>query len=273
MQKEGKSEMNDLQRVIVIDDEEIVLLSVARTLEREGYVVDKAFSAREALEMLEQGTYDLVITDLMMPEVNGIELLGILKEKHVSTPAIMITGYPTIKTAIEALRLGAVDYVPKPFTRQELLSPVSRALSGLNGETDHSRNSGIISWLPSDMGKPINVGDEFVLPNHSWVRCEEDGTVMIGVEESFLLNVGISEIVEVVLPQINEQLEQGHSNLKVRTRQGKDHSAYMPISGRVVDTNKSASDEIIHGNLSAWVVRIEPVKLLEETELLKRRKT
>jgi DNA-binding NtrC family response regulator len=77
---------------------------------------------------MEKEKFDVVITDLMMPEMNGLEILMAMQERQINIPSIMITGYPTIRTAIQAQRLGSVDYIPKPFTRAELLGPLNRAL-------------------------------------------------------------------------------------------------------------------------------------------------
>ncbi|MBL6975652.1 MAG: response regulator, partial [Deltaproteobacteria bacterium] len=118
----------DEPRILVIDDEEVVLASLRKIFTRKGYHTDTFLTAREGLERLEQDGYDLVITDLMMPEMNGIELLKALRDRAMNVPTIMITGYPTISTAVKAMRLGARDYIAKPFTRKELLSPVMRAL-------------------------------------------------------------------------------------------------------------------------------------------------
>ena len=114
--------------ILLIDDEPIIHQSLNKTLTKEGFQIDSAFSAKEGLKQLGQTSYDLVIADLMMPEMDGLEFLAEFKKGRYNIPAIMITGYPTIRTALLALRLGASDYIPKPFTRKELLSPVRRAL-------------------------------------------------------------------------------------------------------------------------------------------------
>ena len=120
--------MNEKVKVLVVDDEDVVHASIQRILTRYGYEVVGVTSGQEGLDLMVQEAFDVVITDLMMPGMNGVKMLAEMKERKIETPAIMITGYPTIKTAVEALRLGAVDYIPKPFTRKELLNPLNRAL-------------------------------------------------------------------------------------------------------------------------------------------------
>jgi len=115
-------------KILVIDDEEIVHESCNRILGGEGYVVEKAFTGQEGLKKMEKKSYDLVITDLKMPGISGMEALKKIKDDNPDIGIIMITGYSTAETAVEAMKLGAFDYLPKPFTPDELTSVVSKAL-------------------------------------------------------------------------------------------------------------------------------------------------
>ena len=115
----------------MVDDEERVCQSVQKILSRKGYEVESALCASTALDQLKQGrTFDLIITDLMMPQVGGVELVKIVKDSWPTTRVLMITGYASIASAVEATRLGAVDYIPKPFTPEELEEAVESALTG-----------------------------------------------------------------------------------------------------------------------------------------------
>ena len=117
------------RRVLVVDDMAAVQAGIRRMLESGGYAVDSALSAAQGLELLERKAYRAVIVDLLLPGTDGLEFLEEMRRRKINLPAIMITSYPTIKSAVKALRLGAVDYIPKPFTRQEILAPLDRALS------------------------------------------------------------------------------------------------------------------------------------------------
>jgi CheY-like chemotaxis protein len=90
--------------------------------------VEAVYTAQEGIDRLSAEPFDLLITDLMMPRMNGIEMLEVLQDRGIRVPILMITGYPTIRTAVKAMRLGAMDYIAKPFRRKELLGPVKRAL-------------------------------------------------------------------------------------------------------------------------------------------------
>ena len=115
-------------KILVIDDETIVHESCNRILTEEGYTIDSAFTGQEGFTRIEEGSYDLVITDLKMPGISGMEALKKIKEDNPNIGIIMITGYSTAETAVEAMKLGAFDYLPKPFTPDELITVVNKAL-------------------------------------------------------------------------------------------------------------------------------------------------
>jgi DNA-binding NtrC family response regulator len=114
--------------VLVIDDEQIVLDSVDQILTDEGYEVDVSLSGREGLDWAVQKDYDIVLTDILMPDIGGMRVLRDIKRAKPSLPVIIITGYATTKSAVQAMKLGAANYIEKPFEPEELLNAVSSAL-------------------------------------------------------------------------------------------------------------------------------------------------
>ncbi len=118
----------DPAKILVIDDEEIVCLSCQRILTEEGYEVQTRLSGPEGLKLLAEEPFDLVIVDLKMPGMDGIEVLQAIKRDYPQTPVIMITGYATVESAVEAMKSGAFDYLPKPFTPDEVAVVVKKAL-------------------------------------------------------------------------------------------------------------------------------------------------
>ncbi|MCC7258401.1 MAG: response regulator, partial [Gammaproteobacteria bacterium] len=102
-------------RILVVDDEEIVLRSCARILGDGEYRVDTAPNGIDALRMIEEARYDVVILDIMMPKMDGMEVLQRVKESHPDIDVIMVTGLSQIDTAVRSMKLGAFDYIPKPF--------------------------------------------------------------------------------------------------------------------------------------------------------------
>ncbi len=114
--------------MLVVDDETHVRSMVGWTLERSGYEVKLASSAKEALELLEQSSYDLLLTDIVMQDMSGIALLEKVHAQFPNLPVVMVTAIHDISVAIDAMRHGAYDYLLKPFEREHLLKTVERAL-------------------------------------------------------------------------------------------------------------------------------------------------
>jgi DNA-binding NtrC family response regulator len=115
--------------VLVVDDENTVCNSCRKILTREGYNVEVALSGEEALNKVKGSGFDVLITDWKMPEIDGIEVAKRIKKENPDIAVIMITGYPSVESSIQAIRSGVSDYVPKPFTPEELSDAVVRALA------------------------------------------------------------------------------------------------------------------------------------------------
>jgi len=118
--------------ILVIDDEMIVHQSISRILEGEDYRVDGVLRVDEALERLKKIPYDLVLTDLMIPEKSGMEAVKIIARDYPDLGVVMFTGFPTVDSAVESMKLGSLDYLPKPFTPDELLAVVKRSLDKIH---------------------------------------------------------------------------------------------------------------------------------------------
>ena len=117
-----------IPRILVVDDEMIVCESCKRILEEEGYEVEAALSGKEAFEKMKANPFDIVITDLKMPGIDGMEVLRTFRKEYPDSIIIMITGFSTVETAVEAMKLGAFDYIPKPFTPDEVSIVVKKAI-------------------------------------------------------------------------------------------------------------------------------------------------
>jgi len=119
------------EAILVVDDTPSTLEVLQRSLTAEGYTTYAAPNAVDALNLLDGTFVDLVITDLKMPKISGIDLIRHIRENHRDTAVMMITGYATVESAVEAVKSGAEEYVPKPFTDSELLAAVHRVLDKL----------------------------------------------------------------------------------------------------------------------------------------------
>ncbi|NJD18573.1 MAG: sigma-54-dependent Fis family transcriptional regulator, partial [Gemmatimonadetes bacterium] len=115
-------------RVLTVDDEQVVVESIRRVLTAEGYEVSTSTSARGGLDLLRKEPFDLLLLDIKMPEMSGIEMLKAARDISPETEVLIVTGYATIDTAVEAIKLGAFDYLEKPVSPPQLLVAVARAL-------------------------------------------------------------------------------------------------------------------------------------------------
>ncbi len=116
-------------RILVVDDDRIILESLGEFLRLEGYEVEAAASFKATLKAMERRAVDVIISDVNMPGGNGFELLHVMRERYPDTVLIMMTGYGTIESAVEAIKMGAFDYLTKPIIDDELRVCVERALS------------------------------------------------------------------------------------------------------------------------------------------------
>ena len=111
-------------RVLVVDDEQDLAESCAFLLERAGHTARCAFSAQQALELMASESFALVVTDVRMPRMSGMELLAAIKARDPDVEVLLITGYPDLQMAVAAIKLGAFDYLAKPYAEKDLLARV-----------------------------------------------------------------------------------------------------------------------------------------------------
>lgn len=115
-------------KILVVDDEERIRDACTMVLEEQGYDVATADNGELGLKMIEEKHYDVILLDLMMPNLSGLEVLPQLKERHPDTAVIVITGYATVEHSIEAMKKGAFDFIPKPFTPDQLRTIVAKTI-------------------------------------------------------------------------------------------------------------------------------------------------
>lgn len=244
------------RKILVVDDEITVCKSIRQAILCEEYEVDTALSGEEALKKDLEKSYDLVITDLMMPGISGLDLLRSLKGRRPSANVIMVTGYPTIKTAVQSVKMGAFDYIPKPFTPAELRGLISRTFKKVESEEKGEREIVEIR-MPSGF---------YYMLGHTWLKLEGDSLASIGVVYEFLKTVGI--ITQLELPKENETVSQGEICGKITDAENFTHRIWSPAAGRVIEVNAKLKQD--HSLLrkdpygEGWLFRIEPTNLEED---------
>jgi CheY-like chemotaxis protein len=219
----------DKRKILVVDDEITVCKSIRQAILSDDYEVDMALSGEEALKKDREGAYDLIITDLMMPGISGLDLLRAVKNDRPEAAVIMITGYPTIKTAVESVKLGAFDYLPKPFTPAELRGVVGRAFKMAGGEAP-GEPEGAPHRIPSGY---------YYMLGHTWLKLDGKSQGLVGIVHDFLKAVGI--ITQLDLPKVGETVSQGNLCAKVTDAGQVNHRIWSPASGRVIEVNAAVT--------------------------------
>lgn len=244
--------------ILIIDDEQVVRDAVCRVCRAEGLTIDTAADARTGLEQVQKNTYRLVVCDIMLPELNGFHILDSMKREGVLTPLVMITGYSTMQNAVNALKNGAIDFVPKPFTADELESAIHRGLryhALAQGGASHAEGEIDLSSLAVPCPAEYNR-----LGNLSWARIEPNGSGLIGVTDLFVKTV--SPVSEVQYCEMDCELVQGSACAKIASEDGLVHDVLSPFSGRIVERNDAllTSPAMLEKDpyFAAWLYRIIP---------------
>ena len=185
------------EKILIVDDEKTVCESVNKIFSRKGYTVEDSLNANEALEKMKKTSYDLVITDMKMPEIGGLELLEIIKDYYPELEVILITGYPSADTEEKATKLGAADYIPKPFTPDEIIEIAEKALKRRKIEKEE-KEIDVISIKAQEISERWDNKSENIIEMMHDVQSEFNylpKDVMFKVSEN--TNVPISKIFNI----------------------------------------------------------------------------
>lgn len=166
--------------ILVVDDEKEMLVSYEKILTKSGYIITKALSASEALELLDNNhSFVLVVCDLKMPEMDGMEFLSVIRQKHSYLPVIMVTGFGTLDLGIEAVKRGAFDFIEKPFTSEKLLKSIEKAVGQISFADVESNNLEVFDSIvgkSSGMRQIFDLIKKVAYGNSSVLITGESGT-------------------------------------------------------------------------------------------------
>lgn len=116
-------------KILIIDDEEVICNACQLILFERGHSVEIKTDGASGVKALQSNKYDIVLLDMMLPDMEGMEILKIIKQKPVKVCVIVISGYSTVESALKAMKLGAVDYLAKPFSEDDLLASIEKVCS------------------------------------------------------------------------------------------------------------------------------------------------
>lgn len=257
-------------RILAVDDEKIVLDSLRKMLALGGYSIDTVEHGAEALGLIRKRDYDFVFTDLKMPGMDGVEVTKAVRHLRPDIDVIVVTGYATIETAVETVKLGAMEYLEKPFTEDELLAFVRKAVIKRQDRLDKQVRHKIRPVRPgtgeSKSRFELNVpAGAFVSPQHAWARIELNGAVRIGLDD--LIRKIFTDIDAVELPPPGKKIDKGDTLFSIR------YGDYRldipaPLSGTVISVNAEQAEHpewlAIKPFELSWMCRLEPSKLAAE---------
>jgi len=262
-------------RILCVDDEEVILDSFRKILVLDGYSVDTVETGQEALGLVQTRDYDFVFTDLKMPAMSGTDVAKSVKHLRPDVDVIIITGYASVDTAVECMKSGAMDYVEKPFSEDELRLFARNALIKRQDRIQKQlkprvRVTGTAETGASPPGEFSIPGGVLVSTGHCWASLDEDGTAKVGLDDFARKLIGAIDSIE--FPEVGARVKAGQPLFGIT--QGKRRAQFQaPISGKVVKVNERLSrdadavDDLSYG--ANWICVIEGEDLDAELAGLK----
>ncbi len=262
-------------RILCVDDEQVILDSFRKILVLDGYSVDTVQTGQEALGLLQTHHYDFVFTDLKMPTMSGVDVTKSVKHLRPDIDVVIITGYATVETAVECMKVGALDYVQKPFTEDELLAFVKKALIKRQDRIQKQLKPKVHITHMSSVGH--TGADEFAIPGgvfiangHTWAAMFEDGTVRIGLDDFARKLLGTVDGIEFPNLGMPCALLQPLFPVTQGTRRV---SFLSPVSGKVLENNTGLGKHLEALETTSygenWICVIDADKLDAEIKDLK----
>ena len=265
---------NPKARILAVDDEDIVLESFRKILVLDGFSIDTVEKGREALGLIQKNDYDFVFVDLKMPEMDGVEVTKAVKHLRPDVDVIVITGYASVESAVETMKHGAMDYVQKPFTEDELVDFVNKSLIRRRDRIEKLTKPQVHLITPSSRAdkskRVVNVpSGVFVSPSHTWINLEMNGTAKVGLDDFALKILGPIEDIE--LPSNGQKVSKGEALFTIRKGEHR-LSLLSPVSGIIASTNTDLRERMDYLQMKpyelGWICTIDPANLPGDLQTL-----
>ena len=261
-----------LARILAVDDEPIILDSFRKILVVAGYAIDTVESGREALGLVQKHKYDFVFTDLKMPEMDGLDVVKGVKHFSPETDVIVITGYATIESAVNAMKFGAMDYVQKPFTEDELIEFTKKCLIR---RQDHLEKQLKPTVRVVTSTRPLEhefslPGGVFISTGHVWANVTVPGLVRVGMDDFARKMIG--RITAIEFPVKDSVVQKGERLFAIQ-QNGRTAVFNAPITGTVHHVNSELREHLDwlekQPYEKGWVCSLKPEHLANELEHLR----
>jgi len=246
--------MSEFKNIIIIDDEKVINDAVKRICAENNLNVDAFENATAALKKLRKKNYALILCDIMLPGMDGFQFLEELNKLNIQVPVIMITGYSTIEFTMKSFVKGAIDFIPKPFSYDELMSAIIRGIEFTKIKSKLSfENKDSIVYVESP-------SRYFRLSYISWAYINTEGFVSVGVTDLFLKT--IRSFKSIKLNAIASNVNQGFPFCEIESSDGIIHRALAPLTGKILERNEKLLTEptLIEKDpyFEGWIYRIVP---------------
>lgn len=274
------------KRLLVVDDEEVVCQSCSRIFSDRGIKIDTSTNPVKGLELATSNKYSAILLDIKMPDMDGIEFMEELRKKNQDTPVMIITGYSSIPSAAAAMRLGAKDYIPKPFTPGEILKAVERVLAEEPAVKDEEidipkiaapvikeAERVVISEKTRILEEFAETSDsDFLFYNDSWLQVYNNDSVKVG---AFLSCFEGKSFTRLVLPKVGDKVYRGLPIAQLEAPGKAPRIIASPVTGEITVVNSKLANDLItpwdNPCHNAWISIIEPSSLVDDLSVSKTR--
>lgn len=213
--------MNEQIKILVVDDEPKICNLIEELLKREGYQVDTSLSGVEALQMMKKHNYQMLLTDLKMPGIDGLELVQKVKKEYPEVRTIMVTGYATVQTAVQSLRYGIDDYITKPFNIFELQKAVRQtlytrqvAMENMRLLEDLKKTNLELNFHKQELAEKVQTTSQHLSEvNKDLVQKINELATINEISKAITSVLDMDELLNLCLKEINEKLKVKHSSI------------------------------------------------------------
>jgi YesN/AraC family two-component response regulator len=259
--------MNDFD-ILVIDDEEVIIDSILKVGKVENLAIDTALSGTQGLGKINEFNYKLIVCDLILPDINGFEIVQKVVSNNITTPIIVTTGYSTIDNAIKAMQYGAIDFLPKPFTFDEILGCIRKGMRYSKIISDRVvkigfKNSSPLLFIPCPPSY-------YRFGLTSWLSIEKEFNVRCGLTD---LNMRTIDDIEILNTADKfEGIVQGQEYLTIVCKQGIEYKILAPVSGKILEINENVlkNSRLLEKDpfFEGWIYKIVASDLENELKFL-----
>jgi response regulator RpfG family c-di-GMP phosphodiesterase len=259
-------------RILVVDDEPNICALFEQLFGGDDYEIDTCLTGRDAMEKIQAAEYDMVVSDLKMPGISGIDLIKAVKEQHPDTATVLITGYATVDTAVDAMRHGADDYLKKPFKIEELRQVIN---SGLETKHLRSTNRDLVGMLKATNAElqrhkdelkheVVRTSESLLSTNHRLEQRVQQLKTIMKLTEAITSILDLDRLLDFCLRLLGREMNVENSSLMLTQPDGDTlvvKAGYGPRAEKVMGQERELGDGV-----AGWVAEYKEPLLITDVE-------